>query len=69
LSGNQPFKQKFIMEMLVVGSKVKAYIKEKGLHSSSELTEGLSAEVAAMLDKAVKRCQANKRSTVRSADL
>ena len=56
-------------EILVVGSKVKAYIKEKGLHSSSDLGEGLSMEVSALLDKAVKRCQANKRSTVRPADL
>ncbi len=55
--------------MLVVGSKIKAYIKEKGLHSSSDLGEGLSKEVEAMLDKAVARCQANKRSTVRPTDL
>jgi len=57
------------MEILVVSSKVKNYIKAKGLHSSSSLAEGLSAEVAAMLDKAIKRCQSNKRSTVRSEDL
>jgi len=37
------------MEMLVVGSKVKNYIKEKGCHTSSELLEGLSEEVAKML--------------------
>lgn len=55
--------------MLVVGSKVKAYVKEKGLHSSSDLAEGLSKEVEALLGKAVARCQANKRSTVRPADL
>ena len=57
------------MEMLVVGSKVKAYIKEKGMHVSGDFAEGLSAEVAALIDKAVKRCEANKRSTVRPADL
>ena len=57
------------MEMLVVGSKVKNYIKEKGLHTSGDFTEALSAEVAALIDKAAKRCEANKRSTVRPADL
>ena len=57
------------MEMLVVGSKVKAYIKGKGLHNSGDFTEALSAEIGAILDKAVKRCQGNKRSTVRPTDL
>ncbi|MBU4360815.1 hypothetical protein KKC16_01440 [Patescibacteria group bacterium] len=56
-------------DMLVVGSKIKAYVKEKGLHSSSDLGEALSKENEALLNKAVARCQANKRSTVRPADL
>lgn len=55
--------------MLVVGSKVKSYIKEKGCHTSKELLEGLSEEVAKMLDGAVGRCQGNKRSTVKKVDL
>lgn len=55
--------------MLVVGSKVKSYVKGKGLHSSGDLPTGLSAEVAALLDKAIERCKANKRSTVRPSDL
>ena len=57
------------MEILVVGSKVKAYIKEKGCHTSSELLEGLSEAVAKMIDGAVARCQGNKRSTVKKVDL
>ena len=56
-------------DVLVVGSKVKSYIKEKGLHSSSDLAEGLSKEVSGLLDKACDRCKANKRSTVRPTDL
>lgn len=56
-------------DVLVVGSKVKAYVKEKGLHSSGDLAQGLDTEVRALLDKATKRCQANKRSTVRPSDL
>ncbi len=56
-------------EMLVVGSKVKAYIKSKGLHTSGDFVAALSEEVGNLLDKAAKRCEENKRSTVRPADL
>lgn len=55
--------------MLVVGSKVKAYIKSKGCHTSGELLEGLNTKVHALLDDACARTQANKRSTVKSTDL
>ena len=34
------------MDMLVVGSKVKNHIKEKGCHTSGELLEALNAKVA-----------------------
>jgi len=57
------------MDMLVVGSKVKNYVKSKGCHSSSELMEGLNAKVMKTLDDAVARCQGNKRSTVKNVDL
>jgi hypothetical protein len=57
------------MEMLVVSSKVKAYIKEKGCHTSGELLDALNVKVAAMLNEAVKRTQGNKRSTVKDVDL
>ncbi len=56
-------------EMLVVGSKVKAYIKAKGLHTSGDAVEALSKKVEAMLDAAAERTQANKRSTVKPQDL
>ncbi len=56
-------------EVLVVGSKVKAYVKSKNLHMSGDLLEALSKEVAVLIDKAAKRCEENKRSTVRPADL
>lgn len=55
--------------MLVVGSKVKAYIKSKNLHTSGDFAEALSKEVAHMIDKAAKRCEDNKRSTLRPSDL
>jgi len=57
------------MESLVVASKVKAYIKSKGLMSSSEMLGGLNCVVYCALDAAMKRTEANRRSTVKSADL
>lgn len=56
-------------EMLVVGSKVKAYVKSKNLHSSGDFLAALNQEVANLLDRAAKRCEGNKRSTIRPADL
>jgi len=56
-------------ELLVVGSKVKAYVKAQGCHSSGELLEGLNAKVQALIDDAAARCKANKRSTVKTTDL
>ena len=56
-------------EGLVVGSKVKAFVKAQGLKSSGELTQRLSAEVADLLTKACARAKANRRSTVREQDL
>ena len=56
-------------EMLVVTSKVKAYIKDKGLMSSSETASALNEQVYAILDNACKRTEANRRSTVKPQDL
>ena len=56
-------------EILVVGSKVKAFIKSKGCHTSSDAIEALSKEVEGMLSDAVARCKANKRSTIKPQDL
>ena len=56
-------------EVLVVVSKVKDYIKSKNCMTSGDLAAALSNEVYALLDKAIARCQSNKRSTVRPDDL
>lgn len=56
-------------EMFVVASKVKEYIKSKKMMTSGDLPAALSDEVKALLDKAIKRCKSNKRSTVRPEDL
>jgi hypothetical protein len=56
-------------EALVVASKVKAYVKSKGMHSSSDMIAALSDKVYCLLDKAMKRTEANRRSTVKAQDL
>ncbi len=56
-------------DVLVVGSKVKAYVKKKGCMSSGDLLAGLSDHVRELIDAAVKRTKSNKRSTVTATDL
>ncbi|MHC5211161.1 MAG: hypothetical protein ACYTG2_10625 [Planctomycetota bacterium] len=56
-------------ESLVIGSKIKAYIKTKGLMCSGDLSDAVSEMVRQALDKACERTSANKRSTVRPCDL
>jgi len=48
---------------------VKAYIKANGMKSSGDLVQALSEELHAALDAAIKRCDGNKRATVRPVDL
>ena len=57
------------MDPLVVASKVKAYVKSKGMMSSSEMMQAISCKVYCMLDDAMSRTEANRRSTVKAADL
>ena len=56
-------------EVLVVGSKVKDYIKSKGCQTSGDVVEALSAKVAAILDEAIDRTKNNGRVTVKGYDL
>ncbi|MCA9669109.1 MAG: hypothetical protein KC503_26115 [Myxococcales bacterium] len=56
-------------EVLVVASKVKEYIKSKGLQSSGDVVPALSEKIYAMLDSAAGRTQSNNRATVRPHDL
>ena len=56
-------------EVLVVASKVKAYVKSKGMMSSSDAVAALNCEVYKILDAAIARTEANKRSTVKPQDL
>lgn len=51
-------------EVLVIASKVKAYIASKGMRSSGDLAEALSDEVRKILDRAIERTKENKQQTV-----
>ncbi len=56
-------------DLLVVGSKLKAYIKEKEAKSSGDLAAKVDEMVRMMLDRAVERAKANKRTTVKPQDV
>ena len=56
-------------EVLVVASKVKAYVKKKGCMTSADAVAALNEKVYALLDEAIKRTKANKRATLRPQDL
>jgi hypothetical protein len=58
-----------VREQLVVGSKVKAYIKSNDNKTSSDVIEALNNKVHCLLDAACARAKANKRTTLRGADL
>jgi hypothetical protein len=55
-------------EVLVVASKVRNYLKGKGVKMSGDLVAALNGKVKAHLDDAAKRAQANKR-TVKPQDV
>ena len=57
-------------EVLVVASKIKSYIKEKGgMNTSGAVPEELSKRVLALLDKAVENAKADGRKTVMDRDV
>lgn len=56
-------------EVLVIASKVKAYIASKGMRSSGDLAEALSEKVKELIDQAIVRTKAHKQQTVTSKDL
>ncbi|HOK95040.1 MAG TPA: hypothetical protein PK052_10860 [Anaerohalosphaeraceae bacterium] len=68
-AAKKPAAKKSGKEVLIVASKVKAYVKSKGMMSSSESIGALNDCVYAILDAAVKRTQANRRSTLKPQDL
>jgi len=56
-------------ESLIVASKIKAYIKSKKMMTSSDALATINDAVYCMLDAAIDRTKANRRSTVKPQDL
>ncbi len=56
-------------EVLVVASKVKAYIRGKKMMCSADAIAALSNKVHCIIDAGIARTKANKRSTVKPQDL
>ncbi len=56
-------------ESLIVASKVKAYIRSQKMMTASESLEAISDKVYCMLDSAIARTKANRRTTVKAQDL
>jgi hypothetical protein len=56
-------------EVLVIASKVKAYLQSKGMRSSSDVPEALTLEVQKLLDRAVERAKEHKKLTVGARDI
>ncbi|MGL1890262.1 MAG: NFYB/HAP3 family transcription factor subunit [Spirochaetaceae bacterium] len=57
-------------EALVVASKVKNYIKEKGdLKCSAKVIDALSDKIRDILDKAIEDAKSDKRKTVQERDI
>ena len=56
-------------EVLVVASKVKAYMKAKNMNTSADAIGSISDKVYMMLDDATARTKANGRKTVKPQDV
>jgi histone H3/H4 len=57
-------------EILVVTSKVKAYIKEKGgMNTAANAIDAISAKVREICDNAIENAKNDKRKTVKDRDV
>jgi len=56
-------------DVLIVASKMKAYIRSKKMMCSADAVQAMSDCVYCCLDRAMERTKANRRSTVKAQDL
>jgi len=56
-------------DSLIVASKIKAYIRSQKMMTASESLEAINGKVYCLLDSAIARTKANRRSTVKAQDL
>ena len=66
---SRPAKTKKSREVLVVASKIKAYIRDQGMNTSADAIASLSDKVYMLLDEASSRTKANGRKTVKPQDV
>jgi histone H3/H4 len=55
-------------EVLVVNSKIKGYVKAKGLSTSASVAEKLSDKVRDLINQAIERAKLDKRKTLMDRD-
>ena len=55
-------------EMLLVASKVKSIIRDKGFNTAGDALDGLNQLVFEYVERAIRRADENKRRTVRAHD-
>lgn len=65
----KPAKAASKKDVLVVASKIKGYVRSKKMMCSSDAIGAISDCVYKMLDQAIARTVANRRSTVKPQDL
>ena len=54
---------------MVVGSRIRDYVRSKKMRISGNVPAALNAAVCALLDEAMSRAKANNRSTMGARDL
>ena len=62
-------KSKKSKEVLVVASKVKAYVRDRGMNTSGDAISCISEKVYGILDEATTRTLANGRKTLKPQDV
>lgn len=55
-------------DILIVQSKVKEVIKRQGCNTASDAVDEMSKQVENIIKKAIDRCKANGRKTVKASD-
>jgi hypothetical protein len=62
-------KRKLGKDTVIVASKIKNYVRSKKMKMSTDAVFAISDKIYAMLDAAMERSRANKRSILRPHDL
>jgi len=58
-----------VIPMYVVKSKVRDYVRKKKMSFGGDAADALSKEVQRIVDRAIDRAKANRRSTIKGRDI